>query len=115
MIKILRSNNQHITVSGSPPYFYSNGGPEAGRVHYNTQTQCLQIFDGSVWHNMSYEANIDLSGAASVAIDWAQRKMHEEQRLKAAAETNPTLKDALDALHRAEEQVRIVAALVDNA
>ena len=31
-----------------------------------------------------------------------------------AAKTNPTLKDALETLQRAEEQVRIVAALVQQ-
>ena len=81
-------------------------------MHYNTQTQYLQVFDGTAWHNLSGDTQIELTGIATEVITWAERKMHEERRLKQMAETNPALKDAIEALQRAEEQVRIVAALV---
>ena len=38
----------------------------------------------------------------------------EESRLRELAAHNPSVKDALDALQRAEEQVKIVAALVQE-
>ena len=50
----------------------------------------------------------------SAVVEWAQKKMAEESRLRELAAHNPSVKDALDALQRAEEQVKIVAALVQE-
>jgi hypothetical protein len=41
------------------------------------------------------------------------QKMAEEARIKELAAKHPTVADALEAVAKAEEQVRIVAALVD--
>ena len=114
MIKTLRSNSPYLSVTSHSPVIYNNGMPNAGTVHYNTQTQCLQVFDGTTWHNLSSDSQIELTGIATEVITWAERKMHEERRLKELAATNPTLKDAIEALQRAEEQVRIVATLVQQ-
>jgi hypothetical protein len=40
--------------------------------------------------------------------------MAEEARIRELAAKHPTVADALDAVARAEEQVKIVAALVDH-
>ena len=112
MIKTLRTSSPYLSVTSYSPTIYGNGMPNAGAVHYNVQSQCLQVFDGSVWHNLSGDSQIELSSSGIEALAWAEKKMFEERRLKTLSETNPTLKDALDALQKAEEQVRIVAALV---
>lgn len=114
MIKTIRTNGPYLSVTSHSPVIYSNGMPNTGTVHYNTQTQCLQVFDGTTWHNLSSDSQIELTSIANEVITWAERKMHEERRLKELAATNPTLKDALEALQRAEEQVKIVAALVQQ-
>lgn len=107
-----------ITVAGSyPSYPYINmNNVSAGMVRYNGNSQNFEIYDGSTWMTLS-------SGAATVSLDyevqnilnWAKAKMAEEQRLNELADKHPTVADALNAVARAEEQVRIAAALVDTA
>ena len=84
------------------------------KVHYRKTSTEIQYFDGTTWHNLSGDSQIELTGIATEVITWAERKMFEERRLKELAATNPTLKDAVEALQRAEEQVKIVAALVQQ-
>ena len=47
------------------------------------------------------------------AIQWVWHKMEEEKRMLELAKKHPSVADALAAVTHAEEQVRIVAALVD--
>ena len=58
---------------------------------------------------------IDLAPHVQAVVAWAQIKMAEESRLKELAAKHPTVADALAAVAKAEEQVKIVAALVDTA
>ena len=86
--------------------------PSAGMVRFNN---AFEIYDGSSWIRMEgAHPTVQLDAGAQAAIRWANGKMEEEQRLKELAKTNPALQDALDAVQRAEEQVKIVAALVQE-
>ena len=114
MIKTIVTNSEFLKVGSPNAYVNQNGMPNAGAVHYNTQTQSLQVFDGMVWNTVSNSATIDLSDRAKAILGWAEQKMVEEQRIQQMAETNPALKDAVEALNRAREQVQIVAALVQQ-
>jgi hypothetical protein len=58
--------------------------------------------------------SVELSGDVQSILNWARIKMAEEVRIKELAAKHPTVADAIDAVKKAEEQVRIVAALVDN-
>lgn len=55
---------------------------------------------------------ISLSGATEAILVWAEMKMLEERRIAELAKTNPTVADAAQALKTAEEQLRVVMALV---
>jgi len=55
---------------------------------------------------------ISLTGAADAILVWAEMKMLEERRIAELAITNPTVADAAQALKTAEEQLRVVMALV---
>ena len=103
----------NIIGSGTGAPWIDMNRPSAGMIRFNN---VFEVYDGSNWIRMegSYPT-VELDAGAQAAIRWANGKMAEEQRLKELAKTNPTLKDAIDALQRAEEQVKIVAALVDNA
>jgi hypothetical protein len=75
----------------------------------------MEVYDGNVWLTMtSSYPQIELAPHVQAVVQWAQTKMAEEAELKALAEKHPALKDAIDALHKAEEQVKIVSALVDT-
>jgi hypothetical protein len=86
--------------------------PSAGLVRFNNG---FEVYDGNNWARIDGAyPTVELDLSARAAIQWANEKMAEEERLKKLAETNPALKDAVEALQRAQEQVKIVAALVQE-
>jgi hypothetical protein len=98
MIKGLRGD-QGITVSGgdtSVPYINQNTtNPMTGMMRvWGSDTQ---VFDGSSWLNMnSSYATASLGPELQVLLNWARRKMIQEQDLKSLMEKHPGLKDAKD-------------------
>ena len=101
------------------PNFYnnsaSNGNTLVGQMRYNGSAQCVEVYDGMTWLSMGAAyPTIELAPHVQAVVHWAQAKMVEESRLRELAIKHPTLADALDAVKRAEEQVRIVAALVET-
>ncbi len=109
-----------ITINGgqmSWPSFYNSPSSNSlvGQMRYNGGNQCIEVYDGSSWLVMgSSYPTIELAPHVQAVVQWAQIKMAEESRLKELAAKHPSVADALQALTRAEEQVRIVAALVDT-
>ena len=111
-----------ITVNNgwmSWPTFYNNpgsiGNTLIGQVRYNGSSQNFEVYDGNSWLILqSSYTNVELSGDTQTILNWARTKMFEERRIQELAETNPAVKAAVEDLQRAEEQVRIVAALVDT-
>lgn len=103
----------HISNNSfSTPYIDPNR-PSAGMVRYLNNN--LEIYDGSNWMIMqSSYPQVELSGDVQTVINWARVKMAEEARVRELAAKHPSVADALTAVERAEEQVRIVAALVET-
>ena len=56
--------------------------------------------------------NISLTPEAELIFQWAAIKMAEDLRITQLSLTNPTVADAAQALKTAEEQLRVVVALV---
>lgn len=105
-----------IHIGGSTGYstpYIDATRPSAGMVRYLNNN--LEIYDGSSWIIMqaSYP-QVELSGHVQAIIQWAEKKMAEEARVKELAAKHPSVADALEAVKLAEEQVQIVAALVDT-
>ena len=101
------------------PNFYNNSASNSntlvGQMRYNGSAQCIEVYDGMTWLSMgSSYPTIELAPHIQAVVIWAQTKMAEESRLKELAAQHPTLADALEAVKKAEEQVRIVAALVET-
>lgn len=99
------------------PTFYTSTSSNSlvGQVRYNGTTQHMEVYDGTTWLTMtSSYPTVELNGEVQSILQWARTKMAEEAELKALAEKHPALKDAIDALHKAEEQVKIVSALVQE-
>ena len=100
------------------PSFYNNSASNSntlvGQMRYNGSAQCIEVYDGMTWLSMSASfPTVDLAPHVQAVVNWAQIKMAEESRLKALAAKHPSVADALAAVEKAEEQVRIVVALVD--
>lgn len=119
MIKTINGGTG-ISVSGAStnwPSFYNStaasGNTLIGQMRYNGSTQTTEVYDGACWMPLTPAyPMIELSGEVQTILNWAKAKMVEESRLKQLATQYPSLKDALDQLEHAQEQVRIVEALV---
>ena len=118
MIKAIHTSGKYIQVIGGSASTYvsaQSGSQGVGNLRFNTSGQRLEVYDGMTWLELNMpHASIGLNGAAEEAIDWVQRQMAEEKRLEALAKKHPVVADALDAVKQAQEQVRIVAALVQE-
>ena len=87
--------------------------PSAGMIRYNGNN--MEVYDGNMWLIMSSTyAEVELDGLTMEILTWARHKREEERRLKELSVKHPAVADALQAVAKAEEQVRIVTALVET-
>ena len=121
MIKSINGSNG-ITISGGYstwPQFYNNSTAAnntlVGQVRYNGSSQNMEVYDGTTWLTMSSGyPTVELSSDVQAVVNWARAKMMEEARILELAAKHESVADALQAVARAQEQVRIVAALVQE-
>lgn len=121
MIKSINGSNG-ITISGGYstwPQFYNNaatsGNTLIGQLRYNGSSQTMEVYDGVTWLTMaSSYPTVELTGEVQAILTWARIKMAEEARIQELADKHPSVADAVDAVKRAQEQVRIVASLVQE-
>ena len=111
MINNLTSSSPHLLTSSYSAPYIGNNGQSAGNMRFNTMTQQVEVFDGSMWINVSMNANLNLSYAAEETIRWAQEKMKEEDKLEQLAEENAAVRLALENVKKAQEQLKITAHL----
>jgi hypothetical protein len=114
IVKSVTGNYQYVTVSShstAPPYM-DQSMPSAGQVRYNSSGSRMEVYDGNGWSTLGGDVSIDLSPNVRAIIDWAGRKMDEERSWKEMAEKNPAIQDAYNKFKQAEEQLKIVQALV---
>lgn len=121
MIKGVNSGNGVQITGGyiSWPQFYNNSSASSntlvGQVRYNGSSQNFEVYDGSSWLMMANSyPTVELAPEVQSVLNWARMKMAEEARIRELASKYPTVADALEAVKQAEEQVRVVAALVDT-
>jgi len=87
-----------ITVNGG----YSTipnvtlGVANAGAVHYNAQIQELQVFTGSQWVSVSSHTQIELAPSVQLVVNWAMKKMADEDSLDELLEKHPGLRDTYE-------------------
>ena len=96
MIKNITQSGAFTQVSSYyPPQIYSTG-QSAGEVRYNTNTQHMEVYDGTNWISISQTATVGLSYEAEEAIRWARDSMVKEAELKERIAKHPGLKDAYE-------------------
>ena len=118
MIKGITSSSPFITVQGGQPgSIYvnpSSSNPGTGTVRFNGQN--MEVYDGNQWTGIAMGlANVEMSGSGMEIMLWAQKKMEEERDWEKKAKTNPTIADALATYRKAEDQLRVVLTLTDQA
>ena len=101
------------------PSFYNNSASNSntlvGQMRYNGSAQCIEVYDGMVWLSMtSSYPTVELSVEVQHVLNWARTKIDEEIRIKELAAKHPAVAVALAAVEKAQEQARVVIALVDT-
>ena len=113
MITGFNANSRFITAGvtkGSSPYPTGN---HVGDGNLRFKEHGLEICSSGQWQKWYGDiGTVSLTSEAESILLWAQAKMIEEHRIRDLAKTNPTVADAAEALKKAEEQLRMVVALV---
>ena len=114
------SAGRYLEVNGGGPSHvpksYNSNQYMTGDMRYDLDNQCIKVFDGTNWQTMvNNYTTINLNYEAQSLLDWAKEKREEELHIKSLAQIHPAVADALEAVKKAQDQVRIVAALVDTA
>ena len=98
MIKSIHSSSNHIQIgqgySNVPPI--SPGAQSAGMLRWNTNSNTIEVYNGIAWFSIETSTNIFLGNDAQQAIDWAIKKMQDEEKLKSLMQKHPGLKDLND-------------------
>ena len=110
---ILNGAGINVIDSGSSPPYIDMTRTSAGMVRYNNNN--FEVYDGNSWIIMSSGmVQVSLDGVTLESLQWVRRKMTEEKRLEELAKNHPAVADAMTAVAQAQEQVAIVAALVQQ-
>jgi hypothetical protein len=110
---ILNGAGINVIVGGSSTPYIDMTRTSAGTVRYNNNN--FEVYDGNSWIIMSSGmVQVSLDGVTLESLQWVRRKMTEEKRLEELAKNHPAVADAMTAVAQAQEQVAIVAALVQQ-
>ena len=110
---ILNGPGINVIAGNFHPPWIDMTRTSAGMVRYNNNN--LEVYDGNSWIIIpSGSTQISLDGVTLESLQWVRRKMTEEKRLEELAKTHPSVADAIAAAAQAQEQVAIVAALVQQ-
>lgn len=109
------TGSSHIMVDGgysTMPTFYNASGKDlVGQIKYNGSTQNIEIWDGSTWLSIGNTfATVRLEPTAQRAVDWAIKKMVEEEFY--SSHNHPAMKAAYENLERARRQLEATAILI---
>lgn len=98
------------TYAGSP--YVNISSLSAGQVRYDPTSRSMQVYDGASWVMLASSAEVKLSPGAEEILRWGRQKMEEERNWREMAEKNPTIRDAYEKFKQAEEQLKMLQALV---
>lgn len=114
MINGITQQGRHMYVHGgysSTPYV-NMSNPSAGMMRYNGSTNHTEVYDGTTWLTITGSvATVGMNPAAEAAIDWAMKKMAEEQDLLELAKKSKSVSIALENLNKAREELELIAIL----
>jgi hypothetical protein len=94
-----------VSIQPIAKSLYQPGSMSARIVRYNSSNSGLEVYDGNVWLSLNGHANIGLTTEAQATLEWAYKKMKEDEELEALMAKHPGLKD----LH---EKFMLMKALV---
>ena len=117
MIKTVNGMGKHIMVNGGFPattYMNTSSGlMSVGDLRYNSNKQCLEVYDGYTWLELNTShASVGLTPDAERAIDWAIRKQREDADLESLAKSNPAIADLINQKKELDDKIKMVQTLV---
>lgn len=118
MIGGLIGNGSVMVTNGnsSLPYInvgYDEKNPIMGMVRVNGSN--LEAFNGTSWIPFTQSfGTVGLSTAAEAAIQWAMQEQTRALKRELLINNNPALKNAWDAIKRAEDNFDIISKFVEN-
>jgi len=116
MIKNISATGRYIQVQGGMPstvYFNNfSGAMGVGDVRYNTNSQSLEVYDGTTW--MQFQGGypmISLTPEAETLLDWAREQRNKQWELDELAKTKPAVQAAIANLNNAKAQLEATVIL----
>ena len=104
---MITAGSSHVVVmpyTAKPYVNMYSGALNVGAVRYNPSSSLMEVYDGTNWQQLRDDSTVDLANETKAILDWARKKMLEEQNLKQLMERHPGLKDA----HEKFEIMRIL-------
>jgi hypothetical protein len=103
------------SYKGATPYIGQTNIPMVGAVSYDSSSQYMKVYDGSVWQKVGGgNATVNLTPNAVAILKWAEKKMFEETEYEQLAKTNPTIKSLLDEMNKYKDQIEMVKVLLKS-
>ena len=94
MISSLNSGPGVIVTGGTNGPYVDLNRPSAGMLRYNGSN--LEAYDGNSWLSVGHHASVQLDSDTRTLLEWARKKMYEEQKLHERMKDHPGLKDAYE-------------------
>jgi hypothetical protein len=108
MIKGIGPTGKYMVISGGTPgtTYVSPGASGAGMLRYNTNMNCVEVNDGSVWKQIetSY-ASVGLNSEAESLLDWIKEKKREEEAMWVSPGDHPAVKIAKENFNKAKAEM----------
>jgi hypothetical protein len=108
MIKGLHCSSSWLYTQNQPVSVYVGNQQSAGMLRFNTQTQQMEVYDGMNWMQFGGTATIGFTPEAEEVMQWAKKKMAEDQDLDRLLKKYPSLRE----LH---EQFLVMRTLVTES
>ena len=100
------TSSKHIQVWKNSQTFSVTGA-----VQYNGSIGQFEVSTGTGWTKIERAYSIALGDKAEIAIDWAVRKMEEEQKLAELRNKFPAIDQAAQEVERAQRDLDAVITL----
>lgn len=101
---MVSTSSKHLFDSPAPSVYIQNCFPpssaQPGQVWFDSGAQSLKIYDGTIWQIFATGDNgtVAMNYDAEDAIDWAIKRVREEQKITELADKYPMVADALGQL-----------------
>ena len=109
------TSSKHLYDNPAPSAYIQNCFPpssaQPGQVWFDSGTQSLKVYDGAMWQTFADNNSVGMNYEAENAIDWAIKRIREEQKIVELADKYPMVADALGQL---EVILKLCQNLEDN-